>query len=335
MLQADSKVGGVAAGDLDGLPGDEVVAVAGDGGVWVAHWSQGEWQAERIHQLPGEAIGVATLPPASGARGFVTVGKQTGDEDSPGPGAATLFLAQPGTEDPRGLGGMTWQVEPLLADEALLHGVDSGPAGWALVGYSLQVHWLAPSPGGLEHRVIGTVPGPAKGVAWQGDRQVVVACASGELVRFTQGADPAAPWSQEILWRYPDALARVDTQGNQVAVCSNDGGLYFYQPGWTGDSVVYRSSDRLRGALFLSSEALGLSAPWFLATAGYDGKVSFLPRPGSQAANAVHLQVDDQRLHHLAGGRVPSTEGDGFVPTLFTCGYSGRVLALPFRAFRR
>ncbi len=331
VLQADTKIGGVAAGDLDDFPGDEVVAVAGDGGVWVARWEAGAWRAERIHRLPGEAIGVALLPTTSAQRGFVTVGKQSGDEDAPGPGAATLFTCE--GADPTA--PEAWRIEPLLQDEALLHGIDAGPEGLALAGYSQLVHWLAPAPGGLQHRVVGHLPGPAKGVAWQGPGRIVVACASGELVRFTRSPQGGEPWAREILWRYPDALARVDTLAQQIAVCSNDGGLYFYRPGWTRDSVVYRSSDRLRGALFLEGPETELGAPWFLATAGYDGRVSLLPRFGAGEAAARHLQVDEQRLHHLAGGQVDYGESPGLVPTLFACGYSGRVLALPFRSTGR
>ena len=75
VLQAETKVGGVAAGDLDGVPGDEVVAVAEDGGVWIARWQGQRWAAERIHALEGEAIGVACLPPGIGLAWLCDRGK--------------------------------------------------------------------------------------------------------------------------------------------------------------------------------------------------------------------------------------------------------------------
>ena len=245
--------------------------------------------------------------------------------------APLTCLYEIATAKSAGAGG--WRK--LLVDHALLHGIDAAPQGIVLAGYSRRVHWLQPRPGGLEHRVIGELPGPAKGVAWQGEHRVVVACATGELVAFQHAKSGDTQWTRQILWRYPDALARVDTAGSQVAVCSNDGGLYYYQSDLARDSVIYRSTDRLRGALFLDDERLGLGAPWYLGTAGYDGRVSLLPRFGAEPrdlSQGTHLLVDDQRLHHLAGGQVVRQEGERPTPTLFTCGYSGRVLALPFEA---
>jgi|GEM_PF-4722487 len=319
------KVGGCSAGDLDGVSGDEIVAVAGDGLVVVAWLDGGEWKHATVEQLPGEAIGVVCLPSLPGHSSFVTVGKLEGDEESPGPGVAYLFSRPFGTA---GTPADGWERQTLLNDSALLHGVAASPDGIAMAGYGGSLHWFAPQPGGLMHYEVGSLPGPAKGVAVDG-RRVVVACASGELVEFQRPEAEGGTWRQRILWRFPKALARVDAWDGRVAVSSNDGGLYAYEPGLQGDILFYQSSDRLRGAVFLQGPRTQLPAPWFLATAGYDGQVSVFVRPGT-ARDGIHRQVDSDRLHHLCGARLALPGSEALTPALITCGYSGRILALPF-----
>ncbi len=326
VLAGAGKVGGLDAGDLDGRPGDEIVAVAGDGRVWIIRLTTAGWKSAVVDTLPGEAIGVAVLPRKSGISGFVTVGKQSGDEDSPGPGVAYLF-----TRPLSFVGGVTegWQRKELLVDGSLLHGVAADEDGIALAGYSKTLHLFSPGPDGLQHQVLGTLPGDAKGVAM--DKQgIAVACASGELVHFQRPqAGVESTWKQRTLWRFPDALARVDSYGGRIAVSSNDGGLYCYEPGLAGDILFFQGTDRLRGAVFLQGPKLGLGTPWYLATAGYDGRVSALPNLGSKLG-PVHLDVDQDRLHHLAGARLALQPGEQLTPALVTCGYSGRVVVVPF-----
>ncbi len=325
-MQSEAKFGGCAAGDLDGQPGDEVVAVCGDGAVWAARFESGAWQSGVIEVLPGEAIGVATLPGLKGQAGFVTVGKLQGDEDSPGEGVAYLF-----TRDLHASGSWLkgWKREVLLQDTALLHAVAADSDSIYLAGYAPVVHRFSPSPGGLKHQEIATLPGRAKGMAL-GYGGVVIACASGELVSLVPKDKPDGDWNTQVLWRFSDALARVDADDRHVAVSCNDGGLYCYGKGLRGDILFFQSTDRLRGAVFLEQHDLDLPAPWYLATAGYDGRVSVLPRLGA-SQEAVHVQADTDRLHHLCSARV--NRGDAWLtPSLITCGYSGRVLSLPFQS---
>jgi hypothetical protein len=309
---------------LDGRGGDEIVAVCGDGSVWAARFQNGAWRSGVIDTLPGEAIGVALLPGLVGQTGFVTVGKLEGDEDSPGEGVAYLFSRSLQAE---GSWLKGWKREELMRDSALIHAVGADENGIYLAGYSQTVHRFSPTKQGLRHQLLGSLPGRAKGLAI-GCGGVVVACASGELVRLAPQDSPEGPWTNEVLWRFPDALARVGILGQQVAVSCNDGGLYCYTKELRGDILFFQSSDRLRGAVFLGQPGLGVPAPWYLATAGYDGRVSLLPRPGSNQP-AAHVQADTDRLHHLCGARVARDE-QGPTPYLITCGYSGRVLALPF-----
>ncbi len=324
VMQGPAKFGGCAAGDLDGLPGDEIIAVCGDGSVWAARFDDGGWQSGVIDELPGEAIGVATLPGLTGQTGFVTVGKLQGDEDSPGEGVAYLFTR---STDAKGSWLKGWTREVLLKDSALVHAVAADKQAIYLAGYAKGVHRFSPAKGGLRHQVLGHLPGRAKGLAL-GFGGVVVACASGDLVSLVPAGDPQGPWRTRVLWRFSDALARLDADDNQVVVSCNDGGLYCYSEGFRGDILFFRSPDRLRGALFLGQHDLGLPAPWHLATASYDGRVSILPRIGANK-EAVHVQADDDRLHHLCSARIERGEGM-LTPTLVTCGYSGKVMALPF-----
>lgn len=324
VMRGTAKFGGCAAGDLDGQPGDEIVAVCGDGSVWAARFEDGGWQSGAIDKLPGEAIGVATLPGLKGQAGFVTVGKLKGDEDSPGEGVAYLFTR---STDTKGSWLKGWSREVLLQESALVHAVAADKQAIYLAGYAKGVHRFSPGKGGLKHQVIGHLPGPAKGLAL-GFGGVVVACASGDLVSLVPEGDPEGPWNTRVLWRFSDALARVGADEKHVAVSCNDGGLYCYSEGLRGDIQFFRSSDRLRGAVFLGEPSLGIPAPWYLATAGYDGRVSVLPRLGANK-EAVHIQADNDRLHHLCSARIERGEGTP-TPTLVTCGYSGKVMALPF-----
>ncbi len=324
VMQAPAKFGGCAAGDLDGLPGDEIIAVCGDGSVWAARFEDGGWQSGVIDKLPGEAIGVCTLPGLSDQAGFVTVGKLQGDEDSPGEGVAYLFTR---SMNAKGSWLQGWKREVLLKDSALVHAVAADRNAIYLAGYAKEVHRYSPTKEGLAHQVLGTLPGRAKGLAL-GFGGVVVACASGDLVSLVPEGDARGPWKTRVLWRFSDALARLDADASHVAVSCNDGGLYCYSEDLRGDIQFFRSSDRLRGAVFLEQHGLGIPAPWYLATAGYDGRVSVLPRLGANQ-DAVHVQADNDRLHHLCSARIE--RGDGaLTPTLVTCGYSGRVIALPF-----
>jgi hypothetical protein len=324
VMQGDGKFGGCAAGDLDGLVGDEIVAVCGDGSVWAARFENGGWQSGVIAKLPGEAIGVATLPGLKQQTGFVTVGKLEGDEDSPGEGVAYLFTRSLEFE---GSWLEGWEREVLLKDSALLHAVVADEEAIYLAGYAKGVHRYSPASDGLRHQLIGILPGRAKGMAL-GFGGLVVACASGELVSLVPEVEAAGQWQTQILWRFSDALARVDADDRHVAVSCNDGGLYCYSKGLRGDILFFQSSDRLRGAVFLEGHKLGITAPWYLATAGYDGRVSVLPRKGAHQA-AVHVQADSDRLHHLCSARIARGQ-DWLTPSLITCGYSGKVLALPF-----
>ncbi|MDF1839566.1 MAG: hypothetical protein P1V35_16980, partial [Planctomycetota bacterium] len=162
VMQAEAKFGGCAAGDLDGVPGDEIVAVCGDGSVWGGRYEDGGWQAGVIEVLPGEAIGVATLPGLIGQTGFVTVGKLEGDEDSPGEGVAYLFSR---STEATGSWLKGWKREVLLQDSALLHAVSADGNAIYLAGYAQGVHRFSPTPDGLKHQVIATLPGRAKGMA--------------------------------------------------------------------------------------------------------------------------------------------------------------------------
>ncbi|MEZ6004886.1 MAG: hypothetical protein R3F17_13130 [Planctomycetota bacterium] len=323
VAQMQGKLGGCAAGDLTSDPGDELLAVGSDGSVWLAWHTETGWQSAAIAQLDGEAIGVAVVPAPENQTAFVTVGKLEGDEETPGPGAAWLFRRPSRTKAPAAVG---WNKELLRREEQLIHAVAADDRGFVIGGYAGAVHRYEPSGEGFASAPVSGVSAPIKGLALDHD-QVAIACADGQLfeAQFAGGS-----WKTRLLWRFPEALARVDLWQGSVAVSSNDGGLYVVDPRSQGDALVYSSDDRLRGAVFLEAPPTGLDPSWYLATAGYDGRVHLIPRSGPKGAG-VHLRVDEGRLHHLAPARVADDAGR-IVPALVTSGYSGRLLLLPFEA---
>jgi len=305
-FEAGQKLGGCVVAELEpGVPGDELAAVAQDGSVYVVERADGLWTSSRIAELPGEMIQIAAADLTqefAGAELF-TVGSAQGGEESDGPGAFWYHSHA----------AAGWQSELVFEDTQLLHAVcvgdidpDSPGLEVLVAGYSRNVFLLYHQGQTWVPRQVGTLPGKAKGAASSGDWTVVV-CTDGSVVRVVSDGDDL---ELRTIANLGGALARVAVSDGAVLVSANDGVLRLIE---SETREVYRSEDRLRGALFGEFDAshAGLET----ATAGYDGKVTV------HGDRVQVIGTDEDRLHHLATGNV---EGLGTV--LVACGYSGRVL---------
>lgn len=315
------KLGGCVVADLDpALPGNEIAVVGGDGGVHLIWRGPDGWQQRRPHTTEGESIQVIAgdlIPQRAGIE-LVALGVATGTEDGGGKGRATAMALTVDRE--------TW-LKSLLESEALIHAgalgdLDPNTPGDELVyaGFFGEARLLA----GLgKPQVLGPLPGNAKGAAI-GAGGVVFACDDGSLVRFRLAS---TGWRADVLYRAPDALARVAATDDAVLFCANDGALRLWRADEAGAArTLYQSEDRLRGAVIadLDPSHPGLE----YATAGYDGRIVVV----SDATTATgHRQmvsvvgVDPDRLHHLAVGELP-----GLGRCLVACGYGGRVIIVGY-----
>ncbi len=326
-FESGTKLGGCAVGELDPTsPGGEIVSVAGDGQVWVTARIDGAWSTTSIARLPGEAIGcvVADLLPDIPGDEIVTVGVAEGGEEDGGPGVAHLLARTPDG----------WSTEILFEDDALLHGVDVGDLNGddrldvIVAGYSRRVHVLERDAQGDSWRVTsaGVLPDVAKSVVVVGSpdaerpARAVVGCRDGSLIEFrlmVGGALGRFEWASGS-----SSQARLGALPPGVLVAS-DGGTLATVLG-PARMELYASGDKLRGAVAADVDPHAFGTE--LCTAGYDGAVVVTHRI-QPAGAALVVARDDDRLHHLAAGRL----APGKPPSLVACGYSGRLIVITRR----
>ncbi len=322
LIQGAGKLGGCGIGELDERSsGPEIATVGSDGRVHVCRQEDGGWTAEVVDEVPGEQIQLALGPVGpKGLAALVSVGVEQGGEDDGGSGIAWMLWREQGL----------WQRRVLLRDSALLHAaavgdVDSGAPGneVVLAGFTRRVHLVTLGLAGPESRVIGSLPGNAKGLAL-GLGGILVACDDGSLVRFERPGkgSQGETWNSEVLVRHEQPLARLSAVDDRALYCGNDGVLRLWRAGASAE--LYRSSDRLRGAVFVGEGRNDRGNAWAFASAGYDHTVRLHSEPPSPT-NMTAL-ADTDKLHHLAAGEI---DGE---PVLVSCGYSGNlVLTRPFQ----
>ena len=316
-FEAGQKLGGCAVGDVDPThPGNEILAVAASGDVYVVRHDAQGWHGEVVATAGGEMIGCAIgdADPARPGLEAVVGGMRTGGEDSGGMGAAHLLY--------RGDDG--WHLEPILDDTALVHGVCIGDVDpthdgneVVCVGFSRRATVLGRDGVGWKTLGSADLTSPGKNaVVFKGG--AVVACAGGSLdcVSFDDGA-----WSNESVPLGYGGLARVDASGEQILVACDDGGLQLVE--FEGHRTIHKESQKLRGAALadLDPSVPGIEA----ATAGYGKTVTLLypPKAGETTWTPLTLWRDTEKLHHLAAGELLA-DGQGL--ELVAVGYSGRVI---------
>ena len=313
ILETGTKLGGCAVGDVDPEhPGNEVLAVAENGKVYLARPYGRRWVGESIAKAPGELLqcAVGDYDASKPGQEIVVVGMKSGGEDSGGKGAAYALERK----------GKTWKLRLLMEDSALLHAacvaeVDPDLAGQEIIvgGYGKML-WVL---GGPEQKPIGVMQldGPAKSIqAHRGG--VAVACSTGELLWIKK---EGASWTKTVLEKGPVGQARLGGSGEQLAVARDDGQLMHYDA--EGQATpIHREKLKLRGAVLaeLDPDWKGLEA----ASVGYEMKmVVHYQEAGKWFSEVVH--TDDNRFHHLAVGELDdSSPGLEIVG----CGYSGRLI---------
>jgi hypothetical protein len=307
-LEAGKKLGGCAVGDLDPRhPGNEIVAVAGDGSVYLA-WRDGNaWKNEVIYRAGGEMIqcAIGDVNPERPGNELIVVGMEKGGEEEGGAGAAHVVYRD---ED-------GWKGELVFRDKALIHGVCAAEGGAVMVGFSRMAHRLTRNAGAWKVEPMGPLPADGKAALAFGDA-VVVACNNGWLGGF-EPTDHG--WKTVDMDKRPAGRSRLGSDGKRAIVADDDGTLSIAGP--DGSTEIYRDSAKLRGAVLadLDPSRPGLEA----ATAGYSMKVTLLHRDGEKWVPRT-LYEDTAGFHHLAAGDVDGRPG----LELVACGYSGKLVVL-------
>jgi len=317
VFEAGQKLGGCAVGDVDPThPGNEILAVAASGDIYVVRHDDQGWHGEVVATAGGEMIGCAIgdADPARPGLEAVVGGMLAGGEDAGGKGAAHLLY-----RDDAG-----WQLQPIYEDEALVHGVcigdvDPGHDGDEVigVGFSRKATILGRDSDAWKTLGQADLTSPGKNaVVFKGG--VVVAC-SGGTVDWVAVEDGA--WGNESAGTRFGGPARIDALGEQILVACDDGGLQLVE--FEGSRQIHKEGQKLRGAVLadLDPSAPGQEA----ATAGYEKAMTVLypPQAGEEAWTPVTVWRDTEKLHHLAAGELLA-DGQGL--ELVTVGYSGRVI---------
>ncbi len=319
VLSTTAKIGGVAIGDVDARhTGNEIVAVTGDGEVWIVFREAGAWKGERAADLPGEmiqcAIGDADL--TRPGLEIVAVGMAEGTEDDGGLGSAWLIhSSQAG-----------WTQTLLCQDAALIHGVAILPGTVVVVGFSHHATRVRKAQDGWSTLRLADLGAPGK-IAIPYEDTVLVGCADGAIWQI-QDLE-----SGETILRARGAAgqSRLGSEGTRILAAGDDGQLSLVVDGQL--EAIHRESTKLRGAVLaeLDPGSEGAEA----ATAGYSGRVTVL-RQTELGGRHRHWQPEviyegGERLHHLAAGEL---DGEGIGLELVTCGYSRKVIVLRRRAAR-
>ena len=315
IVETGTKLGGCAVGDVDPAhPGNEVLAVAENGKVYLARPYGRRWVAESIAKAEGELLqcAVGDFDAEHPGEEIVVVGMLKGGEDDGGQGAAYVLERK----DAKG----PWSLRLLLTDSALIHAAcvaDVDPelpgAEILVAGYGKKL-WVTDAKGSAPEAVM-ELDGPAKAIhAYRGG--VAVACSTGELlwIRKAEGK-----WTKSVLEKGPVGQARLGGSADQLAVARDDGQLMHYDAEGRA-RPIYRESQKLRGAVLAELDPTwkGLEA----ASVGYEMKLAVhYQEAGKWYSEVVH--TDDDRFHHLAVGEL-----DASSPGLeiVGCGYSGRLI---------
>lgn len=317
-FDAGAKLGGCAVGDvLPDRPGQEIVAVASDGRVFLVFDDDGVWRSEVVGQAGGELIqcAIGDLRRDRPGNEIVAVGMEVGGEDDGGAGAAVVFWSE----------GDGWSQEVVCVDGALLHGVcvadlDAAHAGdeALLVGFTNAAILLEhDEEDGFTTRAIADLPGAGKNAVGF-DGGAAVACTDGSVVHVRAGDGGA--FEATTLDLAPAGAARLGAADGTLVVAYDDGTLGLLVDGER--EVIHREADKLRGAVLadLDPAVPGLEA----ATGGYSNTITVLVRhDGAWRPRVVHR--DPARIHHVVAGDV-TARGDGL--ELVACGYSGKVVVI-------
>lgn len=340
---AGAKLGGAALGDVfPEHPGLEIVAVCVDGRVIIIWRERDRWRSEVAFHTEGELIQVAVgdLVPSHPGDEILAVGMAEGDEDSGGSGAVWLGTRHRdhGWEGRRILVPSALQHAAVIADLDPTHpGLEGLTSGFDMRLHLFSVDVAEDAVVHVTHTDAGALPGPAKGACALRDGDgALIACSTGELVRTSwsdQGLRPS------VLLKHESGLARPAVWSDfgpsaahtySVGTASDSGELLrsnLYVGQWKAPTlvigVVHSEPSKLRGAAFVALEDGG--AAQFVATSGYEGRISLIDIGATEPGGAVLLADTGQALHHLVAGDVlPDRPGDEVVAV----GYAGEVYVL-------
>ena len=326
--EAGVKLGGCDVGDLDPTkPGNEIAAVAVDGGIHLIHHDGEGWHGAQIAKAEGEMIqcAIGDADPTREGNELVVVGMTKGTEDEGGRGAAHLVYRR---DD-------GWALEPIFEDTALIHGVtvadvdpDTEGPEVVTVGFSRKARILAKINGAWAPTGAGDLRGAGKTVV-KHKGGIAVANTSDSLALLSPGPVPSEEngafkdWAVQKLARGA-SQGRIASKGELLLLACDDGGLRLATPD-DGLLLLFQDTGKLRGAVLDDIDPS--HEGWEAATAGYAKTVTLL-LPGRKVDDAwtpVTLWRDTEKLHHLAGGELLET-GPGL--ELVAVGYSGRVIVM-------
>jgi hypothetical protein len=333
--EAGVKLGGCDVGNLDrSKPGNEIVAVAADGRVFLVHHREGAWHGEEIARAPGEMIqcAIGDADPTREGNELVVVGMAEGTEDGGGKGAVHLVFRE----------GDAWRIEHVFEDDALVHGVciaDVDPSHdgseIVVVGFSRRATILARVHGAWSVLASVELPGAGKAVASLAGALLVANTSltfvviEPSVVRVPnpagEGEVDEVRWPErpheDGLWPIGTSQARIGTGEKDVVVACDDGSLRRLTP--DGAFLIHQETSKLRGAVIADLDPFVREVE--AATAGYGKTLTLLYRRDDwrEPWQAVTLWHDTDRFHHVAAGELVR-EALGL--EVVGVGYSGRVV---------
>jgi hypothetical protein len=306
--QAPVKLSGCVIADVDPVhPGPEIVAVGGDGSVFLVGRQESGWAGSSVFKATGELVQVAAgpIPGLGAAPVIVAVGKAQGAESDRGPGAAYLVRFEDGA----------WTGRVIASAPQLIHGVCIHEGRLFVTGYDQKLHELVAVGAEWEDRVLGELPGPGKSVIWHAGG-LAVACSDGSLLHVTPAGET---WSMRLLDKRGAGRGRLGSDGSRLVVSDDDGTLSVIAK--DARRELLRGGLRRRGAVIADLDPLlpGLE----IATAGYDRAIRIFV-PAGEDYEMLTPYLDRERFHHLAAGDL---DGDG-VPDLAGCTFAGSVVVV-------
>ena len=206
-------------------PGNEIVATAMDGSVYVVWRDRDGWKSERAAKFAGEMIqcAVGDADPTHDGVEIVAVGMVEGRE---GEGAGAVHLVSREND--------AWVTEELFRDTALVHAVCIGEldpthadGGEVLVaGFSGKATVLARTADGWTATEVATLEGNGKNAVFMAG-VAVVGTSAGVLIGIERDAEG---WKTEVLDRAPAGQSRLATDGTNILSARDDGVLVMILP---------------------------------------------------------------------------------------------------------
>jgi hypothetical protein len=336
VIEAQAGLGGMALGDLDPTTaGAELVAVSGNGQVWLAYTKVGKTGADRfgtrcIHHGRGELImgAIGDVDPRHPGNEFVGVGMVDGPESLAGPGQAVMVSGS----------GDNWQATPIFQDDHMIHGVAIGDVsarhpGQEVItaGFNHRVTLLHFEAGRFVPEVIYTANDRLK-IAAVGDLlperdglEVAVCSSDGTAVVLWE---TDLGWKHQVLYEGTAGQSRLAVIEGGLLVGGDDGTVVYIHrvaKHWRTE-FLFRDAHKIRGTAVGDVDPERLGEEFYVC--GYSRVVTQLWHDLNGMWVNRPIFTAPRPLHHLLIGDFDPTQAG---VELYTCGHDGKVWQVPIR----